>query len=440
MFGNNFIPLSPLITTLGVMLTFSLAIERVLTLIAWLIDRLFIVKASTEWKGLSQQREMMEQAKQAKEEADILDDQSNISQDPIKNQSEIDTNPMHHEAESSFEITLYSSSNPVKVVKEYWLQILGTLVAIALCYYRKFSIWIFIDYLQHLNSTGEFVGTGTEPFWHFMVTGVLIGAGSKPVNFLMKFLLNRKILVSRKTSQLQPALASVALETETVEKKESLLPLAAIPRAPQTIEELIGFSYNGGHRPEQLEYTHLFTRSVDLIVYHHTALHSDAPFDAVVRAYEQKGWLTGFHAVVMPDGTVRPFCRWDRFGNHAYHYNTRSLGLAFHGNFESNPSVPFANTKGDFGLRYPTQNQLVTGAKVIALWTLLYNIEAVFPKDTTQYLKGIIPHDVIAAKNCPGNNFPQKSFEKLVVEYLNLWKANASFLSALERFKALPMV
>jgi hypothetical protein len=440
MLKNNFIPLSPLITTLGVMLTFSLVIERVLTLIAWMIDRLFIIRASTEWDALASQKEKMEQAKQAKEEADILDDQSDIPYDPINNQSEIDTNPTKTEAESTFEIKAFASANPVKVVKEYWLQILGTLVAIVLCYYRKFSVWIFIDHLQRLGTSFNPLNIVDEPVWHFVVTGVLIGAGSKPVNFLMKFLLNRKILVSRKESQLQPAMSTSVPEIESIGKKEGVMPLATIPRAPQTIEDLLGFSYNGGYRPERLEHTHLFPRAVDLIVYHHTAMHSDAPFDAVVRAYEQKGWLTGFHAVVMPDGTIHPFCRWDRFGNHAYHYNTRSLGLAFHGNFESNPVIPFANTKGDYGLNYPTQNQLIAGAKIIALWTLLYNIDTAFPKEATPDLKGIIPHDLIAAKTCPGNNFPQKSFEKFVAEYVNLWKANTSFLNALERFKALPMV
>lgn len=440
MSGNNFIPLSPLITTLGVMLTFSLVIERTLTLIAWLIDRLFIVKASTEWDTLAIQKEKMEQAIQAKEEADILDDQSNNPYDPISNQSEIDTNPVHQDTNSNFEIKLYSSANPVKIVKEYWLQMLGTLLAVIICYYRKFSVWIFIDHLQRLGTSDTLSTISNEPMWHFLVTGILIGAGSKPVNFLMKFLLNRKILISRKESQLQPVLSTPVPESASVEKKEGVMSLAAIPRAPQTIEELIGFSYYGGYWPERLEHTHLFTKPVDLIIYHHTAMHSDAPFDAVVRAYEQKGWLTGYHAVVMPDGTIHPFCRWDRFGNHAYHYNTRSLGLAFHGNFESNPKIPFANTRGDYGLTHPTQNQLVAGAKIIALWTLLYKIEVIFPKDTTQYLKGIIPHELITSKTCPGNNFPQKSFEKLVTEYSNLWKANTSFLNALERFKALPMV
>ncbi len=440
MSGNYFIPLSPLITALGVMLTFSLAIERVLSLIAWLIDRLILVKASTEWNVPANYKEKLEQARKAKEEADILDDQSDSPYDPINSQGEIDTHPVHKDVSSAFEIKAFTTGNPVKVIKEYWLQMLGTLVAVALCYYRKFSVWIFIDYLQQMGTTAFSSNINFEPWWHYVVTGVLIGAGSKPVNFLMKFLLNRKILVSRKETQLHPVASPQVAEIEPLEKKEGILPLATISRAPQTIEELIGFSYNGGYRPERLEYTHLFTKPVDLIIYHHTSMHSDAPFDAVVQAYEQKGWLTGFHAVVMPDGNVHPFCRWDRFGNHAYQYNTRSLGLAFHGNFESNPAIPFASTKSDFGLRYPTQNQLMAGAKIIALWTLLYHIDAVFPKDSSQYLKGIVPHEVIAAKVCPGNNFPQKSFEKLVMEYINLWRANTSFLNALERFKALPMV
>jgi hypothetical protein len=117
--------------------------------------------------------------------------------------------------------------------------------------------------------------------------------------------------------------------------------------------------------------------AANLIVYHHTAMNSASRFEDVVRVIknrvdEGKHWVTGYHCVVTSDGVAHPFCRWDRYGNHVAGYNRRSLGISFNGNFETNPSVPYANPDGRYGAPRPTEEQLRTGARVVALWSLVY--------------------------------------------------------------------
>ncbi len=71
----------------------------------------------------------------------------------------------------------------------------------------------------------------------------------------------------------------------------------------------------------------------------------------------------------------------------------------------------------------------------------MHNIPVKFPeKNDPNVAKGIVPHKHLAPKACPGNNFPYGQFEKLVNHYADAWKSDKVFQSALDDFKAMPMV
>lgn len=434
---EQFIPLAPLLGTLGMMLTFSLIVERFLSVISWLMDRLSIIKASGEWHVVDEQKQKLELAKQAKQEEDILKPSPDKPQNPTENFREIEPNPLKTTADFQFEVKNYEFSEPIKIVKEYWLQLFGVMVAIAACYYMKFSIWDIVVKTKGIQGppTVEF------SFLGYIFTGIIIGAGSKPVHFLMNFLINRKIIVTKSEAKEESPPASIP-EPMNIMAATKFVPTSSNLRpALESIENIIGFNYDGGYRPDRLENTHFFQKPINLIVYHHTALHSDSPFEEVVKEFERKGWLTGYHCIIFKDGTIRVLCRWDRFGNHAYPYNQSSLGIAFHGNFETNPNVPYANVAGSYGITNPTQAQLDSASKIVVLWKHLYNIDLIFPKNNDpKFPGGIAPHNRLSSKACPGKNFPHELFQQFIKDYHNLWKDNEVFKSALKRFKDAPMV
>ncbi|HEX9653031.1 MAG TPA: peptidoglycan recognition family protein, partial [bacterium] len=273
----------------------------------------------------------------------------------------------------------------------------------------------------------------------YIFTGIIIGAGSKPVNFLMNFLINRRIVVSKEK------VIEEAKPAETTQKPKAVpVPVPVTDAAPaprKSVEELLGFAYDGGDRPERLERTHIFSKPIDMIVYHHTAMHSDSPYEEITKEFDRKGWLTGYNCIVFKDGTIRALCRWDRFGNHAVGYNSRSLGVALHGCFETDPKVPFSNHNGKLGIVQPTSAQVDSAARVVALWSLMHEIPVKFPEQAAPgFPKGIIPHKYVAPKACPGNNFPYDTFKQSVDQYAKLWKADETFKVALNDFKARPMV
>jgi hypothetical protein len=143
----------------------------------------------------------------------------------------------------------------------------------------------------------------------------------------------------------------------------------------------------------------------------------------------------------MKDGTIRVLCRWDRFGNHARGYNSRSLGVALHGNFEPDPAVPFSNPDGRFGIQHPTDAQIDSVSKVTVLWAKMHNIQVAFHgKESDKFPQGIVPHFKLAPKACPGGNFPHERFQERVKEYEETWDKDEQFKQALEEFKQKPMV
>ncbi len=274
-------------------------------------------------------------------------------------------------------------------------------------------------------------GTATD----YLLTGLLIGGGSGPAHMLIRFIGERRItlpepiveetVVARQAATAPPADAQVIVSGDVV----------AGPTAPAGItvpgaaSGWLDIPYAGGVDREKLEAVHRRPADPQLIVYHHTAMPLASTFDDVVRVIRErkdaKGrpWITGYNCVVTHDGGIHAFCRWDRYGNHAAGYNACSLGIALNGNFETDPSVPFSNPDGRYGAPAPTPAQLESAARVVALWTYLYDIPATFhdalPAERPP--RGIIPHKALSPKTCPGTNFPYAEFRKLVAFHRDAW-------------------
>lgn len=300
--------------------------------------------------------------------------------------------------------------NPERSARVFWLQMVGTFTGVVVCFVSNFGLF---------SALGVFVDA--PPSLDYALTGVLIGAGSQPVHFLIQFITQRK-----------PIELSVSTEPDVESAEESEQKTA--PEAPVVITRparsapIIDIAYAGGVDREILEHRNRRRADPNLIVYHHTAMHSDASFPDVVKVIKDKGWSTGYHCVVLADGSIHPFCRWDRFGAHAKGYNRQSLGITLNGNFEPNPNVPFANVNGRMGNLRPTDAQLLSAAKVVALWCHLYQIDV-------DFANSVIPHNKISNKTCPGSNFPYDSFKELVETVYNRWRADPAAAEELAVWK-----
>ncbi len=447
---NENVLLYELILKLAAILGSSLLIERLLVFFGLAINRMFIFKYANTFSRAEKVVEKIRREGKAVEEEKILTNESLKDEDL----DEIPFNPAlpaEKKQCSGFDLLLirplkeilddkerykrYKENN--LIVKEFWMQILGTVIAIFICRALNFSIWEFFRYYNE----GGFPETHST--FEYIFTGIIIGAGSKAINFLMKFLVNRKIedeseSVKQESREMPDGRNLQAIEnTDVPEVSEKTREIE-----PESIEDRIGFIYDGGDRPERLENTHTYRQDIDLIVYHHTAMHSDAPFVELVKEFDRKGWLTGYHCVVFKDGSIRVLCRWDRFGNHALPHNAHSFGIAFQGNFESNPGIPFSNQDGKYGILAPTGKQIKAAARVVAMYAFLRDIPLEFPTSFApgDRIKGIIPHRLIANKACPGGNFPEDEFKENIISFHNSWKNDADFKKALELFKKKPML
>ena len=452
---EKYILLDQVIVKLMALLGASLLIERLLTFLNMAMNRLFIFKYSNRFTLSEKTRIQIDRDMEAlKEDSELAkaDKEAKKDEEP----DEVLFNPAieeKHQVSSGFDILYLKPVTDIQddekryngyrennmILKEFWMQILGSLIAIALCIGMKFSVWEFFG-----NSI-----TGDWPLshysWEYVFTGIIIGSGSKPINFLMNFLINRKVELDIKEVQEEAKVIPVEEPAGTAKEKNPVLATlpVSISTQPVSIEDLVGFEYDGGDRPQRLENVHKYPGDTDLIVYHHTTQHSDAPFAEVVKEFDRKGWLTGYHCVVFQDGTIRVLCRWDRVGNHAVPHNNHSFGIAFQGNFEPDPDVPCSNVNGRLGILTPKPAQLQAAARVTAMYALLHDMKTLkfhTSKITSGKAAGIIPHRYIAAKACPGSNFPESEFEGLISRYYSKWKGDDSFKEALGQFKKKPMV
>lgn len=293
-------------------------------------------------------------------------------------------------------------------------------------------------------------GAGTD----YVLTGLLIGGGSAPIHMLIRFIGQRKIsALAALEREEAPSTSSVAVDpVRTAEGARSTPataqpePTAAddargsaggVPAAAAADAAWVEIPYEGGVDRERLESVHVRRGDPDTIIYHHTAMRRSSTFEDVVRVIKDRRdsrgnpWITGYNCVVTEDGVVHPFCRWDRYGNHAAGWNSRSLGIAINGNFESDPNVPWSNPDGRYGPVTPSRIQLDAAARVIALWTLIYGI----PVD---FHDRIIPHEKVSRdpdKTCPGGDFPYDRLRELVNRYHDAWQTgpNRARVNAFDR-------
>ncbi len=440
------IPLAAILAKLGAMLALALFVERLLVVINWFMNKLLVIKSSTGWDVPEKQQAEMELAVRAKEEADILSRPAG----PSEEDGDVDDDPREvvphpdlpdSRMESRFDIVRLKKKNEIPITKEFWSQVIGTLVAIAACYYTEFSAWAFVRLLGNIGQ-GAFVFPDYTPYWwEYIVTGIIIGSGSKPIHFLMNFIISRKFHITRADEKRTPLEGTVSVGEAA---EEGAAPPTPPPSKSFSIEKLVGFEYQGGVRPATLENTHRRPGPVEFVVYHHTAMNSESPFEEVVNEFlVRKGWLTGYHSVVTRDGTIHNLCRWDRFGNHAKGYNLQSISVALHGNFETDPQVPYSNHDGRYGIVRPTAAQVDAAARIVALWIVMYDIRMDFLESydgsNGESPRGIFPHYALAQKACPGGNFPYDRFQTQVKGYVTEWKQNPSFATALQSFEKTPM-
>ena len=87
------------------------------------------------------------------------------------------------------------------------------------------------------------------------------------------------------------------------------------------------------------------------------------------------------------------------------------------GNFHSDPGDPFSNDQGQFGNTRPTDIQLLSAAKVVALWCHLYNIPVNFGET-------ILSHSEVRPTACAGSNFPYGPFAALVDNCYSSWQSH----------------
>ncbi|MBN1349100.1 N-acetylmuramoyl-L-alanine amidase [candidate division KSB1 bacterium] len=289
------------------------------------------------------------------------------------------------------------------ITKKFVLQIGGCLVGIFLC--GRGDIGVF----KMLNSP---LGTGALYTWlDYIFTGILIGTGTEPIHAMIRFLQAKKDASTP---------AATTGESVFVREEKALTAENALP--PE-----IDVQYWGGLDPEKLV-NRMREFPPEMIVYHHTGMHSDSTFMELVKVFEARGYQTGYHCAITADGTVHNYCRWDARGIHTRGKNERSLGLAFTGCFDSNLNPADATGRGEMGNIVPTDEQLTAGARIVALWSLLYGID-IF--DNTR----LIAHNAACETECPGNNFPHARFIGLAHELEKRWRNSTGAMNEIEDFK-----
>lgn len=301
------------------------------------------------------------------------------------------------------------------------LQLLGLTAGIVAAHFS--GIQLFNSFLKTLNQP-------VMPEWlDFLMTGLLIGGGSGPMHTLVKFVTQNKIVLQKEIS--------AEADEKTTKKSTSSTP-TIVPTVDFSSDSLwTNIPYKGGVDRDKLEWVHLRNNNPELIIFHHTTMDSSSTFEDVVRVIKDKTdsqgnhWLTGYNCVILADGSIHPFCRWDRYGNHAAGNNMKSLGIALNGNFETNPGISNSNPDGRFGLIKPTEDQIRSAARIIALWTFIYKIDIDFEKN-------IIPHHVVSSKTCPGTNFPYGEFQRWIEYFANQWEKSEEIKEKIGRFKLKP--
>jgi hypothetical protein len=442
-FNSIFIPLS---ATLGL----SLTVERILEFISNLWERLLGLQRTKEIPVIDEKSSMVnylermcarseldlnrerEAEKNEEKRKDFLKqlavEKDKATRSQLKAQLETLEFDTAWDEKIDPSITLVepaSDPDDGKTLKRFVLQIFGFAFGIFLVHYS--GIQLFSSFLRALQMTA------TMPVWlDFLFTGLLIGAGSAPMHTLVRFVTTRKITFAKESNS--------AEEKQEAKDPESKATAFLEQSSDPVVETWIDIPYFGGVDRHILEGVHLRENNPDMIIYHHTGMKSDSTFEDVVRTIkshtDSRGnqWLTAYNCVVLYDGTIRPFCRWDRYGNHTAGFNRQSLGIALNGNFETDPKVPYSNPDGRMGASMPSEAQLKAVARVITLWLNLYE------DIRLDFDKCIVPHNRLAAKSCPGNGFPYSRFQDMIYYYAELWRNSEIIQQRIAEYKFKPYI
>ncbi|MBN1349884.1 N-acetylmuramoyl-L-alanine amidase [candidate division KSB1 bacterium] len=442
------IPLDAILVPISAALGLSLVVERILEFIKNILEPLLAPQKSQRVPDLSRIDGMITDLEATHHNDTAFTEtekqaESQLSQrQKMKEELEKETDPARRRAlyeklkqleergewnEKITKITLAvkpaTDPDDGTTVKVFTLQMLGFALGIILVHYA--GIQLFNSFLSSLESPLRL-----QPWLDYFLSGLLIGGGSTPMHALVKFITQQKVVTRPEAPQ-----QSGTGEYRSEEYKPA--PVESRSQQPGYAYEFPPFAYTGGVDCERLEYAHLREKDPDCIVYHHTGMHSGSSFIDVVRVVQNstdadgEKWLTGYHCVILEDGSIHPFCRWDRSGNHAVGVNRRSLGIAFNGNFEADPAIPFSNSDGRYGRPRPTEQQLRAGAQIITLWSFLYSIPVDFER-------AILPHSKLSSNSCPGSLFPHYELLKWIDYYRTKWEKSTSIQAQIAEFKLKP--
>jgi len=292
------------------------------------------------------------------------------------------------------------------------MQTFGFLGGIAIC--RQGHLGIFTQ-LGIINAA-------QVPWWDVLLSGVLISGGSEPIHQMISFLNEKK---------------------ERVKKERLKAEVRQIEKAPQA-KKPGGFArleieYKGGLYPDKPGHA---LRKVNprYIVLHHSGTSQRLSFEDIVRLEKtprsnDRGTYTldpSYHCVVTYDGKYHNYCRWDSVGWHMARSprisNSNSLGLCVVGNF--NLSKEEKNNQRKVNQRRPSEGQINTAARIIALWRILYGIDE----------KNVVAHyrsSRGARSACPGNNFPLERLVAKSTQFIKAWEKDEQIQAEIEQFKKL---
>ncbi len=292
------------------------------------------------------------------------------------------------------------------LVKMLILQSAGIVSGMIICYSSNLGI------ARELGFTGGSV----LHWWDVFLSGMLISGGSEPIHNLINFLKEKKNSLKKERLNLEAKqngfYGSGSKRTPIVKDTKQKFPNLQL-------------SYEGGLYPDKPGHG-LRKSNPRFIVVHHSATREDLSFEQIVKIERkelsnEKGIYRldpSFHCVITQDGRYHNYCRWDSVGWHIAKgdmiYNSNSLGLCFVGNFENR-----RNVKGHITWNpnpKPSEAQIETGAKMLALWRYLYDIDE----------RNVVGHRSVKKRHtaCPGNNFPLERLVAKSTQILNNWENN----------------
>lgn len=383
------------ISVLTILLLTSASVERFLEFLTKAIDSLGLFSQGSRGRLANYAEKRMQRPETADESTPEMDDSLDSA-----------------EGDPSTLVVLDPGKIPDQnlVTKRFILQMSGCVLGVILCVKGDLGLFHMLK------------APGIAGWVDYLFTGILIGTGTEPIHSLIRFL------------QAKNEASQNGEETPEETETEATAPATEISVSEKiSARSQIDLCYEGGLEPGKLQ-NRLRPSNPDMIIFHHTGMHSRTPFEEVVSVFKAKGFVTGYHAVITEDGVSHNYCRWDARGIHARGFNDRALGLAFCGNFEANPSTPGNNADGSFGNRIPTEAQLMTGAKLIVLWALLYKI------DITQPGRLFAHYEVSQTTSCPGNQFPFARFQNLVLDLYADWKNSDRIKSEVSDFSRKPFL